>query len=88
MQEENDFQPVIDRFEDDVKDRDVICGEYKFTIYYTRPRTCANKSSKLGCNAHGHCIFANINEVLSEVRFQGDEFDRSGFSLNISVVRN
>ena len=37
MQEENDFQPVIDRFEDDVlalayyiKDRDVICGEYKF----------------------------------------------------------
>ena len=37
VQEENDFQPVIDRFEDDVlalayyiKDRDVICGEYTF----------------------------------------------------------
>ena len=36
-QEENDIQPVIDHFEDDVlalayyiKDRDVICGEYKF----------------------------------------------------------
>ena len=37
MQAENSFQPVIDRFEDDVlalayyiKDRDVICGEYNF----------------------------------------------------------
>jgi hypothetical protein len=37
MHDENHFQPVIDRFEDDVltlayyiNDRDVICGEYKF----------------------------------------------------------
>ena len=36
MQDDNHFQQVIDRFEDDVlslayytKDRDVICGEYK-----------------------------------------------------------
>ena len=37
VQAENSFQPVIDRFEDDIlalayyiKDRDVICGEYKY----------------------------------------------------------
>jgi hypothetical protein len=37
VHDENDFQSVIDRFEDDVlalayyiNDRDVICGEYKF----------------------------------------------------------
>ena len=38
--DEDDFQSVIDRFEDDVlalayyvNDRDVICGEYKFMKY-------------------------------------------------------
>ena len=51
VQEENDFQPVIDRFEDDVlalayyiKDRDVICGEYKFS------------KSILICSVHGKFI--------------------------------
>ena len=37
VQDDNSFQSVINRFEDDVlalayyiKDRDVICGEYKY----------------------------------------------------------
>ena len=73
-----DFQPVIDRFEDDVlalayyiKDRDVICGEYKFakSIYYT----VYMASSLVGAQELGLTIKAWLrcpnNEVLSEVRF-------------------
>ena len=101
-QEANDFQPVIDRFEDDVlalayyiKDRDVICGEYKFArsilIYRVHGKFISRDSRhpRTWVKRQSLATMPKIkNEVLSEVRFQRDEFDSSSFSLNISVVRN